>query len=156
MTDREQLCAAIGQRLADRGLQIAVAESLTGGMVSQCFAAAPGSSDWYLGGVVAYHRSVKYDMLSVPEGPVVTEEAAAAMATGVQKLTGADVVAAVTGAGGPDGQDGQPPGTVWIAVITPTATLTRRLRCEGDPPEVCELATQATVELVATALDRET
>jgi nicotinamide-nucleotide amidase len=113
---RETLCADIGAHLNDHHERLAIAESLTGGGLSQSFAAAPGSSGWFLGGVVAYQKPVKFAVLGVPEGPVVSEAAAVAMAEGVRALLGADVAAAVTGAGGPDGQDGQPPGTVWVAV----------------------------------------
>lgn len=150
MTD--DLCAAIGAHLDDHGQRLAVAESLTGGMVSQCFAAAPSSSEWYLGGIVAYHKRIKFEVLGVPEGPVVTEEAATAMARGAQRLTGAEVAAAVTGAGGPDGQDGEPPGTVWMAVVADGRVTTRRLQLQGEPPQICEQAARATIELVASAI----
>src|SRR5680860_802093 len=76
MTQRSMLCARIGTRLRAAGEHLAIAESLTGGMVAQCFAAAPDSSDWFLGAVVAYQKRVKFQVLSVPEGPVITEQAA--------------------------------------------------------------------------------
>ena len=155
MTDQDELCARIGKHLAARGQRLAIAESLTGGMVSQCFAAAPDSSNWFLGGVVAYSKHVKFDVLAVPHGPVVTEEAATAMAEGVRQLTGADVAAAVTGAGGPDPEDGQPPGTVWMAVVTADATTTRETRFEGEPAEVCAQAAAATIELLAGMLGED-
>ena len=152
MTDQDELCARIGKHLAARGQRLAIAESLTGGMVSQGFAAAPDASDWFLGGVVAYSKHVKFEVLAVPHGPVVTEAAATAMAQGVRQLTGADVAAGVTGAGGPEPQDGQPPGTVWMAVVTDDTTTTREVRFDGDPPEVCAQATAATIELLAGTL----
>jgi len=153
MTQRSMLCARIGTRLRAAGEHLAIAESLTGGMVAQCFAAAPDSSDWFLGAVVAYQKRVKFQVLSVREGPVITEQAATAMAEGVKRLTGAHVAAAVTGAGGPEGQDGQPPGTVWIAVVARGATTTRQLHLDGEPPEICEQAATATIELLCEVLE---
>src|SRR5680860_1437898 len=73
MTQRSMLCARIGTRLRAAGEHLAIAESLTGGMAAQCFAAAPDSSDWFLGAVVAYQKRVKIQVLSVPEGPVLDE-----------------------------------------------------------------------------------
>ena len=76
----------------------------------------PGSSDWFKGGVVAYDSQVKFDLLDVPEGPVVSEDAAKAMADGVRRVLHADVGIATTGVAGPAEQEGQPPGTVWLGV----------------------------------------
>ena len=96
---------------------LAVAESLTGGMIGSRLCDVPGASDVFRGGVVSYASDVKYDVLDVPEGPVVTEEAAVAMAVGVRRLLRADVGLAVTGVAGPDSQEDQPPGTVCMAVV---------------------------------------
>lgn len=127
----------IAQRLQEERCTLAVAESLTGGMVSSRLAAAPGASEWFRGAVVAYSREVKYDVLGVPVGPVVSEEAAAAMATGVAELLGADVGLALTGVGGPDPQDGESPGTVWLALCQGGDVRTERLSLAGDPQQVC-------------------
>ncbi len=127
-----------GRALDGAGRTFAVAESLTGGSLSARFAAAGDSSSWYRGAVVSYSRSVKHHLLHVPKGPVVSETAVAAMAEGVCRALDADVALAVTGAGGPDSQDGQPPGTVWMAVHDrgTGTTVTREVRFEGDPSEV--------------------
>jgi PncC family amidohydrolase len=77
-TEAEQ----VGQALQDRGLTLAVAESLTGGLLASSFARASGASSWFQGGIVAYASSVKYDLLKVPRGPVVSEQAAGAAAAG--------------------------------------------------------------------------
>jgi nicotinamide-nucleotide amidase len=135
--------AAAAQRA---GVHIAVAESLTGGELSARLARAPGSSDWFLGGVVAYSRDVKHDVLGVPPGPVVSEGAARAMADGVVRVLGADVGVAVTGAAGPDGQDGQPPGTVWMAVHDRGTTLARLEHFRGDPDDVVGATCDTAVE----------
>ncbi len=94
------------------GGSVAVAESLTGGLVGSRLASVPGASDTFLGGVIAYDPKVKFDLLGVPEGPVVSEEAAGAMALGVRKLLGCrrrprDHRGGRTGRpGGPSGRDG--------------------------------------------------
>ncbi len=75
---------ALARALAGRSL--ASAESLTGGMLSQRIARTEGSSDWYRGGLVAYQREIKFELLDVTPGPVVTERAAREMASGVAKL----------------------------------------------------------------------
>jgi nicotinamide-nucleotide amidase len=83
-------------------MTFAVAESLTGGMLTGNFAAGPRASEWLRGGLVAYHSNAKHDILEVSKGPVVSERAAREMARGAAHLFGADVTGAVTGAGGPD------------------------------------------------------
>jgi nicotinamide-nucleotide amidase len=130
--------AAIGRRLADEGLRLAVAESLTGGELSARFATAEGSSDWYRGAVVAYSSDVKRSVLDVPDGPVVSEQAVAAMAEGVATLLEAEVSVAVSGVAGPAPQDDQPPGTVWLAINTAGRTQTRLEHFAGEPEEVVD------------------
>lgn len=131
------MAAGIAGALAERGLSLAVAESLTGGLVTSRFAEAPGASEWLRGGLVAYSREVKHQVLDVPPGPVVSAAAAASMASGAARLLGADVAVSVTGVGGPDDQDGQPPGTVWVATYPPSLGAPVRLDLEGDPGEIC-------------------
>jgi nicotinamide-nucleotide amidase len=144
--------AKAGELLEGLGASLAVAESLTGGLLANRFAAAPGASEWFRGGVVSYQKTVKFTVLGVPEGPVVTEDAALAMARGVRTLMNAGVAVAVTGAGGPDPQDGQPPGTVWVAVDTGAQTATRKHTFDGTPPEVCDHAATASVALLLEVL----
>jgi len=131
---------------------VGVVESLTGGMVCSRLARAEGSSDWFRGGVVAYSREVKYGLLGVPVGPVVSEVAARAMAAGGARVLGADVTVAVTGAGGPDPQDGNPPGTVWLAVCAAGCVSAALHRFEGPPGAVCEQATEEALAALAGAL----
>lgn len=135
MTDTAALAATIGRHLLASGQRLAVAESLTGGHLSSTFAAAPEASEWFLGGVVAYGREAKRRALGVGDGPVVSETAACAMARGVAELLGADVALAITGVGGPGSQDGQPPGTVWLAVCDGHQTPATCLQLDGDDPE---------------------
>jgi nicotinamide-nucleotide amidase len=128
----------VGEMLQRRGLSLAVAESLTGGMLASRFARGSAASQWFQGGVIAYSSSVKYDLLRVPHGPVVSQRAAAAMADGVAHLLKATVAIAVTGVGGPDPQDGQPPGTVWVATWPTELGSPTQLHLDGAPDAICE------------------
>jgi nicotinamide-nucleotide amidase len=151
---QEEIAERIAQAARDRGMQIAVAESLTGGLLSNRLAAASKASEWYRGAVVAYASEVKYDLLGVPKGPVVSAEAAEAMATGVCKLMSANIAVAVTGAGGPDPQDGQPPGTAFISIHCDGASHTHEIHVDGDDPsdivlKVCTAALEMLADQVA-------
>ena len=89
--DDESMEVAVAARLIARGWTFGVAESLTGGLIASRLVNVAGASSWFRGGVVAYDSQVKFDVLGVPAGPVVTESAAAAMAEGAARVTGADV-----------------------------------------------------------------
>jgi PncC family amidohydrolase len=95
------LARAVAEELQRRSLWIGVAESLTGGMLSSFLAAAPNASEWFRGGIIAYSRAVKRDVLHVRPGPVVSEGAALDMARGAADLLGAAITIGVTGVGGP-------------------------------------------------------
>lgn len=139
--DDETMEHALAARLLDRDLTLAVAESLTGGLVASRLVNGPGASDWFRGGVVSYATDVKFSVLGVPEGPVVSAEAAAAMATGVRDLLGADVGLGVTGVAGPDALEGQPPGTVYLgAVVGDADPVTTRVMLPGDRERVRQFA----------------
>ncbi|MGK2949061.1 MAG: competence/damage-inducible protein A [Acidimicrobiales bacterium] len=128
--------AEVGRLLRDRGLTLAVAESLTGGLVASRVVSVPGASEWFKGGVVAYDSQVKLDLLGVPAGPVVSEAAVLAMADGVRHLLGADVGLATTGVAGPAEQEGQPPGTVWLGVALGDRVEATLVRLPGDRERV--------------------
>ena len=131
--DGETMEHAVGAALRARGLTLAVAESLTGGLVASRLVDVPGASDWFRGGVVSYASEVKWSVLGVPEGPVVTSEAAAAMAAGVRDLLGADVGLGVTGVAGPESAEGHPPGTVFLGVVVGDADpVTAGVTLPGD------------------------
>lgn len=136
------------------GVCVAIAESLTGGRLSAELAAAPAASEWFRGGIVAYASEVKYEVLRVPRGPVVSEVAATAMAEGACRMFGADVAVAVTGVGGPEPQDGEPPGTVWFALHHGSTRLTRLERFSGDPPAIVRQTSERATQLLAEHLDR--
>ena len=137
-----------------RQLTIATAESLTGGRISCVLGAAPSSSEWYRGSIVAYASSVKHGLLRVPDGPVVSEPSARTMAASVAELLGADLAVAVTGVGGPEPQDGQPPGTVWFGVFAGGQIRTEPRHFDGDPGEVVEATTAHALFLLEDALDQ--
>ncbi len=140
MDEIDTLAEQIGQRADDVGVTVGVAESLTGGLVVQALAKAEGASEWLRGGIVAYARTVKQTLLQVDVSKVVSERAALAMAAGARKVLEADLAVALTGVGGPDEEDGEPPGTVWIATddgAQPNATL---YHFDGPPAEICEQA----------------
>lgn len=117
---------------------MAVAESLTGGLLCNRLARQEGASDWFLGGVVAYTRRTKERLLDIGDAPVVSEAAARSMAENVARLLSADRAVAVTGVGGPDPEDGVAPGTVWIATYDTGRTEARLHHFDGDAGEVCE------------------
>lgn len=124
-------------RLVERGLTIAVAESLTGGLVVADLVAVPGASAVVRGGIVAYATDLKRDLLGVDAtlltaGGPIQARVAEQMAHGVRVRLGADLGLATTGVAGPDPQDGHPPGEVWIAIATAAATRSERLALIGD------------------------
>jgi nicotinamide-nucleotide amidase len=149
---RDRIAGEVAEEARRRGLTVAVAESLTGGMVATALAAADAASEWFRGSLVAYSSEVKHEVLDVPAGPVVSAEAAEAMAAGVRRLLGADVAVAVTGSGGPSAQDGQEPGTVYVAVDNGSAIRAHRLDLDGEPREICIRSAESTLRLLLDGL----
>ena len=139
--DEETMEHAVVALLAERGLTLAVAESVTGGLIGSRITNVPGASRVFRGGVVAYASEVKFDLLDVPEGPVVTEEAARAMADGVRRRLKADVGLAVTGVAGPEPQDGMPPGTVFFGMAMGDDVEARPMRMPGDRERIRTFST---------------
>ena len=123
------------------GLSLGVAESLTGGLVGARLTNVVGASDFFRGSIVSYDSEVKFDLLGVPDGPVVSEPAACAMAEAVCKLLDADVGLGVTGVAGPADQDGQPVGTVFMAVTLDGDTQCVQVRLPGMRDQVRQFAT---------------
>jgi PncC family amidohydrolase len=120
----EETAAQVVRVLTQRGETVAVAESLTGGLVVAALIAVPGASVVVRGGVVAYMTDLKSTLLDVDPDLLAREGAvhpdvAAAMAHGVAARLGATYGVATTGVAGPDAQDGHPVGEVWIAVSGP-------------------------------------
>ncbi len=126
------------EALAARGWTLAVAEADTGGLLLEWLTAVPGSSRVLLGGVVAYHDSLKAGLLGVADAELrqhgaVSAAVARGMAEGVRRLTGADVGVATTGVAGPGGgTERKPVGLAWLAVAHAGGTVVREQRSNGD------------------------
>jgi nicotinamide-nucleotide amidase len=131
-TNDESMEAVVLDLLREQGLTMGTAESVTGGLIASRLTAVPGSSAAFRGSVVSYASEVKFDVLGVPEGPVVTEEAAAAMAEGACRVLGCDVAVATTGVAGPAEQEGLPAGTVFFATTVDGVTETGMIRFPFD------------------------
>jgi nicotinamide-nucleotide amidase len=150
--------AEVHRRLADAGATVAVAESLTGGLLGASLTAIAGSSRTFRGGVIAYATDLKARLLEVPsplldaEG-AVSAHVAAAMAAGVRDTLHATYGVALTGVAGPDPQDGNPPGTVFVAVAGPGDGQVRELTVAGDRQAVRAAAVDAAIELLRDLLD---
>ncbi|HET7529714.1 MAG TPA: CinA family protein [Mycobacteriales bacterium] len=139
--------------LAERGATVAVAESLTGGLLGAALTAMAGASTTFRGGVLVYATDLKETLGGVP-GPLldaegaVSAEVAAAMAAGVRDRTGATFGVALTGAAGPDPQDGQAPGTVFVAVAGPAGGQVRSLHLPGNRADVRARSVDAAIDML--------
>jgi nicotinamide-nucleotide amidase len=138
--------------LRERGLTMGTAESVTGGLIASRLTDVPGASDVFRGSVVSYASQVKYDVLGVPEGPVVSAEAAEAMAAGACRVLGSDVALAVTGVAGPDEQEGMPVGTVFLAIAEGDEAQSVMVRLPGDRARVRQFATISVLDLLRRSL----
>ncbi|MFV2040069.1 MAG: CinA family nicotinamide mononucleotide deamidase-related protein [Acidimicrobiales bacterium] len=113
--DDESMEAVVLDLCRGRGLTLGVAESLTGGLISSRLTAVPGASDVFRGSIVCYASDVKFGVLGVREGPVISEQAVTEMAVGARRVLGVDVSVAVTGVAGPEPAEGHGVGRVWMA-----------------------------------------
>jgi nicotinamide-nucleotide amidase len=150
--DGQSLEQVLGALLRERGATVAVAESCTGGMLGERITSVPGSSDYFLGGILAYSDRVKTALLGVDRELIarhtaVSEEVALAMAEGARNRTGANFAVATTGEAGPESSTGAPIGTVFVGFsgvdCTPEA---RRYQMPGGRERVRGFATQAALE----------
>jgi nicotinamide-nucleotide amidase len=147
--DDETMEHAIGQLLGEHEWSLAVAESMTGGLVASRIVDTPEASTWFKGGVVTYASEVKFKVLGVREGPVVCEECAIQMAEGVRDLLGTDVGLSVTGVAGPARQEGQPVGTTWLGVAMPDGVSEAiEMRFPGDRQRIRQLAAISLLDLL--------
>ena len=128
----------IGMLLVKRKATLCTAESCTGGQISAMITSIPGSSDYFLGSVVAYSNSVKTSLLGIPDETIkahgaVSREVAESMASGARKLFSTDYSVSVTGIAGPGGgTDAKPAGTVWIAVASAKETISEKFTFGND------------------------
>lgn len=136
---------------------VATAESLTGGMVAEVLTDAPGASDTFRGGIVAYATELKVQVLGVSrecvevEG-VVSAACAAAMAEGARRVTGATYAVSTTGVAGPTEQEGKPVGTVYVGVSGPDGTAVDELLLPGERDEVRRRACGAALSALSARL----
>ena len=147
--------------MGSRGQTLAVAESLTGGMVCAALTDIAGASQVVRGGVVAYATELKAVLLGVPRELLerygaVHPDVAAAMADGVRRRLGAGLGVATTGVAGPDPQDGQPAGTVHIAVAAQDDVVVRTLALPGDRAAVRARTVAAALGLLLGRIREET
>ncbi|WP_441250025.1 CinA family protein [Kitasatospora sp. McL0602] len=152
-----ELAAEVHAALRERGATLAVAESLTGGMLAAALVDVPGASATFRGSVTAYATDVKASVLGVDEGllavrgavdPVVVRQ----MAAGVRRLLGATYGLATTGVAGPDPQDGNPVGTVHLGVAGPEGSLVVSPVLSGARGTVRRAAVSGALELLLAQL----
>ena len=130
-----------------------------GGLLAKRLTDIPGSSDYFLGGVVAYDNRVKTALLGVPAGLLadkgaVSEEVAAAMAEGVCRATGSDCGVSTTGIAGPDGgSDEKPVGLVYVGTVVGGVTQVERLRLWGQRDQIRERAAFSALDLLRRRLE---
>jgi len=157
--DDADLAAVVLEQCRALGYKLAVAESCTGGLLGERLTNIPGSSDVFLGGVIAYHNDVKRNLLGVRAEDLekygaVSEPVVLQMASGVREKLGADVGVSVTGIAGPGGGTPEKPvGLVWIAVHA-SGVKARRFHVGGDRAEIRQRAAQAALEMVRRALSK--
>jgi nicotinamide-nucleotide amidase len=150
--DGDNMETVVINALIDAQLTLAVAESVTGGYVAGRLCAVPGASAAFRGGIVAYAPEVKFEVLGVPEGPVVTEDAAVAMAEGVRARLGADIGIATTGVAGPEEREGRPVGTVCLAVAAADGAIASTVRLPGDRERIRQFSTITLLDLLRRVL----
>lgn len=148
------LVARIGHLLTQRKWTLGVAESCTGGLVSHSITNLPGSSGFFLGGVVAYANEVKMGVLGVSSALLaahgaVSHQVALSMAQGVKRVLGSDVGVATTGIAGPTGESpGKPVGTVFVAVSTPLGDVMEHYAWGSDREGNKRLSAEAALALL--------
>jgi nicotinamide-nucleotide amidase len=146
--DNETMESVVLNMLRVRGLSLGIAESLTGGLMGARFTSVPGASDVFRGGIISYASDVKFSLLGVPEGPVVSADAAAAMAEGARRVLAADVALATTGVAGPAEQEGQPVGTVFLGLAMEGASEVQQVQLPGDRQRIRQYAVISAVNLL--------
>jgi PncC family amidohydrolase len=128
----------VGALLSQRGLKIALAESCTGGLIADLLTNVPGSSEYFVGGIVAYAYEAKVKLLGVTwetlqKYGAVSRETVLEMASGIRQVLAVDIGLAVSGIAGPGGGlPGKPVGTTWIGLVTPGSQDAWHYQFRGD------------------------
>jgi nicotinamide-nucleotide amidase len=151
--DDIELAQRIAELALDRGRIVAAAESVTAGSVATALAAGQSGTEWFAGSVVAYRTETKRRVLGVRAERVITRECAQEMAEGVIALTSAEVAVAITGVGGPDPEEGEPAGTVFICVGSVEHFTHAAHRFDGDAAQIVAQSTTAALEHLAAFLE---
>lgn len=150
----ETLEQVVGELLRLRGYTLATAESCTGGLLAGRITDVPGSSEYFLEGVVSYSNEAKVDLLDVPkklieERGAVSEEVASAMAAGVRKRAGSTFGVGITGIAGPGGgSEEKPVGLVYIALADDAQTMARKFVFPGDRQFIRTLSVNAALDII--------
>ena len=146
--DDDSMESVVLDMLRTKSLTLGLAESVTGGLVAARLTDIPGASDVLRGSIVSYATDVKQRLLDVPEGPVVSEAAALAMARGAANVLGSDVTMALTGVAGPTEQDGMPVGTLCVAIVWGEGALTRTFRLPGQRQQMRQFSVIISLDLL--------
>jgi len=150
----------LGEKLRDRKLTLAVAESCTGGLLGSRLTDVAGSSDYFLGGVIAYQNEVKEALLHVPPEVIeaygaVSAQTVEAMASGCRELFKCDIAASITGIAGPGGGTVEKPvGLTYIGLATSRGVISRRFRWKGSRTQNKESSVRAAIEMIFSALEQ--
>lgn len=149
--NHDSIADALAVLLREKGLTVAAAESLTGGLIGAELTRAAGASDYFTGTLVCYTNEAKRDVVGVPESVLaqgsVTEEVAGALAEGAARVLGADLGIAATGVAGPTEHEGMPVGTILVGAAFGGRTEVRRVRGYGDRDNVRAIAVTAALDL---------
>jgi nicotinamide-nucleotide amidase len=155
----EDLAALVLQRARAATIRLAVGESCTGGLIGTRLTEIPGSSDVFVGGVIAYDNRAKVEHLDVPESLLaehgaVSEQVARRMAEGAARKFGVPAALAVTGIAGPGGgSPTKPVGTVWLACTLGLVTQAKRFLFPGTRHEIRARAAQAALHMLLRRLN---
>ena len=150
----DPLEVVVGEMLHKAHATVAVAESLTGGMIGERFTTVPGSSRYFLGGFIAYSNAMKVELLGVDPQLLahfgaVSRETAEAMAAGARRVTKATYALSVTGLAGPEsGEDAAPVGTVYVALADPEKTVAVHRQFLGDRTRIRMFTTQMALDVL--------
>lgn len=155
--DETTIEMAVAKELTRLGLTLSVAESLTGGLISARIVSVPGASGWYKGCLVSYASEVKYEVLGIERGPVVSSKAAIEMAQGARKLFHSDLALSITGVAGPESQEGGSVGTVFVGISSGVyGDQALELRLPGDRDRIRQFATISALDWLRRILSDST
>ena len=146
--DADTMESVVLDLMRQRGLSLGMAESVSGGLVAARLTSVPGASEVFRGSIVSYASQVKFDVLGVSEGPVVSPEAAVEMAVGARRVLGADVGLSLTGVAGPTEQDGQPVGTLHVGLATGDGVGTTSLRLPGTRDQMRQFCVISSLDVL--------